>query len=60
MALISTKIREVAANITEKMSYLELAKEVDFQEEFMKALYFPHKETERFPSIAKLIRRNKR
>ncbi len=60
MALISTKIREVAVNITEKMSYLELAKEVDFQEEFMKALYFPHKETERFPSIAKLIRRNKR
>jgi len=56
MALISTEIRDIARSIVKKTKYLELAKESDFQDEFMKALYFPHKEIERFPTIAKLIR----
>ena len=55
MALISTDIRRVARSIMKKTQYLELAGEKDFQEEFMKALYFPHKEIERFPSIGRLL-----
>ena len=55
MALMSKEIRKTAYNVVRKMRYLELAAERDFQEEFMKALYFPHKELERFPNICKLL-----
>jgi uncharacterized 2Fe-2S/4Fe-4S cluster protein (DUF4445 family) len=55
MALKSTDIRSVASTIVKKIQYLELAGEADFQQEFMKALYFPHREIERFPSISKLL-----
>ena len=55
MALISTDIREMAQGVVEKTKYLELAGLGDFQEEFMKALYFPHQEIERFPTVEKLL-----
>ena len=56
MALISSETREVARSMVRKIKYLELAAEMDFHEEFMNALYFPHKEIERFPDVAKLIK----
>lgn len=55
MALISTAIREIVHGVANKTKYLELAGQSDFQEEFMKALYFPHQETERFPTVEKLL-----
>jgi len=41
MALISKEMREKAELISKKVCYLELASDLDFNKEFIKALYFP-------------------
>ena len=55
MALISKKLRDVAASISRKTDYVELASEPDFQMEFSSAMYFPHKDLSRFQSIKHLF-----
>jgi uncharacterized 2Fe-2S/4Fe-4S cluster protein (DUF4445 family) len=40
MALCSTKMRETAKEMSKKVTYIELSSRSDFQEEFMKALFF--------------------
>jgi uncharacterized 2Fe-2S/4Fe-4S cluster protein (DUF4445 family) len=55
MGLISTEIRGIVHKLVKNIRYIELAGEKHFQEEFMKALYFPHKEVERFPNVGKLL-----
>jgi uncharacterized 2Fe-2S/4Fe-4S cluster protein (DUF4445 family) len=55
MALISKKLRETAAVISRRVDYVELASEPDFQEEFTSAMFFPHKDLNRFNSIKKLF-----
>jgi uncharacterized 2Fe-2S/4Fe-4S cluster protein (DUF4445 family) len=48
IALLSEKTRKIAEKISEKVKYIELAAEPSFQSEFIKAMYIPHKEAERF------------
>lgn len=55
MALISKKLRDVAASISRKTNYVELASEPDFQTEFVSAMYFPHRDLSRFQSIKNLL-----
>jgi len=55
MALISKKLRNVAASVSRKTEYVELASEPDFQMEFTSAMYFPHKDLNRFQSIKNLL-----
>jgi len=54
MALISKKLRDVAASISRKTDYVELASEPDFQTEFASAMYFPHRDLSRFQSFKAL------
>jgi len=58
MALLSTDVRALAEEVAERIEYLELGVDPDFQKEFLKATYFPHKEVERFPNVMKSLRRN--
>jgi uncharacterized 2Fe-2S/4Fe-4S cluster protein (DUF4445 family) len=51
MALISKKLRQTAAFISRKVDYVELALEEDFQREFGSAMFFPHRDLARFPSL---------
>jgi uncharacterized 2Fe-2S/4Fe-4S cluster protein (DUF4445 family) len=51
MALVSKAEREKATEILKKTAYIELAAEPSFISEFSKALFIPHKELERFPSV---------
>jgi len=51
MALISRKVREEAREVTEKIEYVELALDPDFQLEFASATYLPHRDLDRFPSL---------
>ena len=51
MALKSVKVRELADKLSKKVEYVELAVEKDFQTEFAKAMFIPHREHERFPSV---------
>jgi uncharacterized 2Fe-2S/4Fe-4S cluster protein (DUF4445 family) len=54
-ALLSKSERRKTVNIIKRTNYVELAAEADFAKEFSKALFIPHKETEMFPSVKKLL-----
>jgi uncharacterized 2Fe-2S/4Fe-4S cluster protein (DUF4445 family) len=55
MALISKTQRQIAASISRKVDYVELALDPDFQREFALATCFPHRDLDRFPSVKNLI-----
>lgn len=50
MALKSVEARRLADDLSRKVEYIELASEKDFQSEFAKAMFLPHREPDRFPS----------
>lgn len=53
MALKSTHVRDLAEKLSKKVEYIELAAEKDFQSEFAKAMFLPHRDLGRFPSVGK-------
>jgi uncharacterized 2Fe-2S/4Fe-4S cluster protein (DUF4445 family) len=55
MALRSVALRDLAEELSRKVEYIELAAEKDFQTEFAKAMFLPHREMERFPSVQKAM-----
>lgn len=55
MTLISKEYRRTASLIPRKVQYLELASDPDFQREFASAMYFPHKDLDRFPSVKEYL-----
>jgi len=59
MALLSVNARKTAESIAEYVDYLELGADIDFQNEFLKAMYLPHQETERFPNATKMLEKMK-
>ena len=52
---LNLKIREKAKLIAEKIRYLELANDPDFNQEFSKALYLPNKDIKKFPSVKETL-----
>jgi uncharacterized 2Fe-2S/4Fe-4S cluster protein (DUF4445 family) len=56
MALKSTRVRDLAERLSRKVEYVELAAEKDFQSEFAKAMFLPHREAARFPSLGRATR----
>jgi uncharacterized 2Fe-2S/4Fe-4S cluster protein (DUF4445 family) len=50
MALLSKKYRKMAEKIQEKVKYIEISTEKKFEEHFIDAFYFPHKNEKLFPS----------
>ncbi|MEM2466668.1 MAG: ASKHA domain-containing protein [Candidatus Bathyarchaeia archaeon] len=57
MCLISKEEREYAERISEKVKYVELAAAKDFQNEYIKAMYFPHMDLSKYPETVELLRR---
>jgi len=57
MCLISKEEREYAEDLSTKVKYLELAADPDFQTEYLNALYFPHKNLDKYPDTVELLRR---
>jgi uncharacterized 2Fe-2S/4Fe-4S cluster protein (DUF4445 family) len=55
MALISKNLRQTAASTSRETGYIELASEPDFQTEFSSAMFFPHRDMDRFKSIRTLF-----
>ena len=60
MALISKESRKTAETFSKKVRYLELATDPDFHREFTDAMYFPHKDLEKFASIKEYFRKFER
>ena len=52
MALLSREERERVARVGEMMTYLELSADNTFFDEFNAALFLPHTDAEKFPSVA--------
>lgn len=57
MSLISKDMREFTEKISRTVKYYELAVDKDFQNEYIKALYFPHANLDKYPSTVELLRR---
>ncbi|MEM3783204.1 MAG: ASKHA domain-containing protein, partial [Thermofilum sp.] len=57
LALLSRKAREEAEIIAKRARYFELSLDPLFNKEFAYALQLPHRELERFPSIAEIVAR---
>lgn len=55
MALLRRDAREEIAAIAKKMTYLELAADNAFTDQFMAALFLPHTDLTQFPSMADLF-----
>jgi len=55
MALTSVKARRLAEEIRAKVEYLELGADPEFEGEFTKALFFPHRELDRFPNVRRIL-----
>ncbi|MDE3088263.1 MAG: DUF4445 domain-containing protein, partial [Chloroflexota bacterium] len=55
MALLRSDARDEIAAIAKKMTYLELAADNAFTEQFMAALFLPHTDMTQFPSVERVL-----
>ena len=55
MVLLSDGMREIAHDVYRKLTYVELSVNRDFFDEFSSAMFIPHTDLERFPSVKKLV-----
>lgn len=53
MALVSVDARKTAEELSRRIRYIELASDPDFRSEFADAMFIPHKNIDRFPSVKK-------
>lgn len=60
MALVSKEMREYAEKISRTVKYFELGADENFQNEYIKSLYVPHFNLEKYPRTVELLRRRKR
>jgi len=56
MVLVSREARETAEALSKRIRYLELAADPSFSSEFSQALFFPHGDLDRFPSVRKHLK----
>ena len=56
MCLVSKKAKEIAENISEKVSYLELGIDPDFQKIFLNSHILPYADLDEFPEISKILK----
>ncbi len=60
LALLSRKAREESRSIFANMTYLELSVSASFMDEFTSALFIPHTDLDRFPSVKRDLERRDR
>jgi len=57
LALLDQQARQRISNIASRMTYIELSADNSFYEAFMSALFLPHTDLSRFPSVAETIKK---
>ncbi len=57
-ALLDQKLRDRVQDIASRMTYIELSADNSFFEAFTSALFLPHTDSDRFPSVGKTLRIN--
>ncbi|OKY78409.1 MAG: putative Fe-S clusters-containing protein containing DUF4445 domain [Candidatus Methanohalarchaeum thermophilum] len=56
LALINKEKRKEAEKVTKEVNYIRLAAHDKFQGEFPRAMYFPHKDKEKYPNHDELLK----
>jgi len=56
MCLVSKNAKKMVEEISRKITYVELAADKDFQNNFLNANFLPHAELEKHPEISKILR----
>ena len=56
LALLNREYRQQIADAAAKMTYLELSADNTFYEQFTSALFLPHTDIEKFPSVATILK----
>jgi uncharacterized 2Fe-2S/4Fe-4S cluster protein (DUF4445 family) len=54
-ALLDQKLRDRVKDIASRMTYIELSADNSFYEAFTSALFLPHTDADRFPSVSKAL-----
>ncbi len=57
LSLISKEMRDQTERISEKVKYYELAADPNFQAEYVKSLYLPYADLNKYPSTKELLKR---
>lgn len=60
MVALSQEFEEKAQEIASRLTYLELARSGRFMDEYVSALFLPHTHVEIFPSVLKLLKKEKK
>lgn len=55
LCLLSEEMRHEAEKISQKMTYIELSVSRNFMDEYLSALFLPHTELKRFPTVKAII-----
>lgn len=55
LTLLSGDLRKEAEKIAGRMTYIELSASTGFMDEYMSALFLPHTDMSRFPTVEKLL-----
>jgi uncharacterized 2Fe-2S/4Fe-4S cluster protein (DUF4445 family) len=55
MALLSMEMRKAAEQLSDEIRYVELAMRPEFGKELADALFIPHRDLKRFPSLSKTL-----
>jgi uncharacterized 2Fe-2S/4Fe-4S cluster protein (DUF4445 family) len=58
LCLVSDDLRKEAESIAARMTYMELSVSRAFMDEYMSALFLPHTDINRFPTVKDLIEKN--
>jgi uncharacterized 2Fe-2S/4Fe-4S cluster protein (DUF4445 family) len=59
LALLDGEMRARVQNIAERMTYIELSADNSFYDAFTSALFLPHTDLAKFPSVAEALRQIK-
>jgi len=60
IALLSREHRLRLAEIASRMTYLDLSSDVRYMDSYVKAMFLPHTDLEQFPSVAGILRNQRR
>jgi uncharacterized 2Fe-2S/4Fe-4S cluster protein (DUF4445 family) len=58
LILLSKEAKDVARDIAQKMTYLELSANPTFMDRYVSALFLPHTDRDSFPSVIKRMKAN--
>ncbi|MCL6495739.1 MAG: ATP-binding protein, partial [Ignavibacterium sp.] len=56
LILLSKEAKDVAAEIAQKMTYLELSTHAGFMDSYVSALFLPHTDRDTFPTVMKRMK----